>query len=342
MINWLWPVTRPVLFSMDAEKAHHLTVASVACMPGLAAFVARTTMGSPPPSLKFKAFGLEFGGPIGLAAGLDKNAEALRFWPSLGFGFVEVGTVTAHPQTGNPTPRLFRLVAENALINRMGFNNEGSEAMAERLTALREADQWPDVPVGVNIGKSKVTPLEDAPKDYVTSVKRLVSVADYFTVNVSSPNTPGLRDLQGEEALSSLLGPVVEAAGDVPVLLKVAPDLADDGIAVAVEMALKAGVQGMIATNTTIRRDLLDHDPKEGGGMSGEPLWPFAHQKIKTTLAASGGRLPVIGVGGVSTAEQVTELLNDGCVAVQLYSALIFQGPGLIHRLNQQLARGAV
>jgi len=337
VIDWLWPITRPVLFSMDAERAHHLTLGGLSSAPKLAAHFANLTMGPPDERLKLSAFGLQLGGPVGLAAGLDKEGVAVGFWPSLGFGFIEVGTVTAHPQPGNPKPRLFRIPAESALINRMGFNNRGSATMAQTLRQLRDAGSWPQVPVGVNIGKSKITPLAEAPADYVTSVKRLHGLADYFTVNVSSPNTPGLRDLQSEAALDALLGPVVEAAGDTPVLLKLAPDLADEGIHAAVEAAVTAGVLGVIATNTTVRRDLLRHDPGENGGMSGAPLWPLALGKIKETLRAASGRVGVIGVGGVRSAAQASELLDAGCVAVQLLSSLIFEGPGVVHRINRGL-----
>jgi dihydroorotate dehydrogenase len=221
----------------------------------------------------------------------------------------------------------------------MGFNNHGSAALAERLRALRDAGGWPAVPVGVNVGKSKVTPLEEAPADYVTSITRLQGLADYFTVNVSSPNTPGLRDLQDGDMLARLLPQVREASGDTPIWLKLAPDLSDEAIHAAVGLARSEGLTGVIATNTTIRRDVLVADPGEGGGLSGRPLWPIARDRIRVTLEAAGD-LPVIGVGGVERASQVRELLGLGCTAVQLYSSLIYEGPGLPSRLHRQLAAG--
>ncbi|MBW2256912.1 MAG: dihydroorotate dehydrogenase (quinone), partial [Deltaproteobacteria bacterium] len=195
MLDVVYPLIRPLLFSLDAEQAHATTLRALAAAPRLAGRVAALTMGPPPSELARDAFGVRLAGPVGLAAGLDKDAIALPFWPSLGFGFVEVGTVTAHPQPGNPRPRLFRLPRDRALINRMGFNNHGSAALASLLRSLRARDRWPEVPVGVNVGKSKVTPLAEAHSDYATSVRRLQGLADYFAVNVSSPNTPGLREL---------------------------------------------------------------------------------------------------------------------------------------------------
>lgn len=295
-------------------------------------------LGGPPSSPGPVQVGpLTFASPIGLAAGLDKDGEAIPVWPALGFGFVEVGTVTALAQEGNPVPRLFRLVSEGALINRMGFNNEGSERLAERTKGLRRRGQWPTVPVGANLGKSKLTPLEDATADYLQSVARLKSSVDYFTVNVSSPNTPGLRSLQQADALNALLGAVVPAADGLPVFVKFSPDLEDDALEEAVEIAIKTGCTGIIATNTTRTRPGTTGRLDEDGGMSGAPLWPLSLNRIQKILDAAGGRIPVIGAGGVRSAAQAQELLDAGCVAVQLYSGLIFEGPGLIHRINDGL-----
>jgi dihydroorotate dehydrogenase len=335
MIAAAYPLIRPMLFSLDAERAHEFTLGAVSRAPRLLGALMSST---PHPSLAFECMGLRFGGPIGLAAGLDKDGRAIPFWPALGFGFVEVGTVTAHPQPGNPKPRLFRLLSDKALINRMGFNNEGSAALAIRLRELRESGNWPTVPVGANVGKSKVTPLEDAVDDYATSVRRLKGLADYFTVNVSSPNTPGLRALQGRDHLERLLPAVLQEAGDAPVLLKLAPDLENEAIQEVADLAVSTGLSGLIATNTTIRRDLLTTDPHQAGGMSGRPLWPFARDRIQAVLGAVNGRIPVIGVGGVHSAYQAKELLDAGCAAVQLYSAMIYEGPGLIGKINRSLA----
>lgn len=329
---------RPALFAMDAEVAHERTIRALGAAPRLLGALAGALAGPPPPVLARDAFGVRLAGPVGLAAGLDKDGVAIPFWPALGFGFVEVGTVTAHPQPGNDRPRLFRLADDAALINRMGFNNHGSEALATRMRALREAGRWPAVPVGANVGKSKVTPLESAVDDYVISIRRLQGLADYFTINVSSPNTPGLRSLQDRDTLSRLLPAALAAARGTPVLLKLAPDLEDDAIVDAVELGRAVGIQGIIATNTTIGRTGLSRDPGEAGGLSGAPLWPLARRKIGVALQAAGGRLPIVGVGGIHTAAQARELLAAGCAAVQVYTALIYEGPGLIRRLNAGLA----
>jgi dihydroorotate dehydrogenase len=338
MLDLAWPVTRPVLFSMDAERAHELTLSALAGAPRLLSWIASWTMGPPDPRLARVAFGrVRLRGPVGLAAGLDKNGVAIPVWPSLGFGFVEVGTVTRHAQAGNPKPRLFRIPEERALINRMGFNNDGAAALAARIRTLRSTGLWPDTPVGANIGKSKITPNEEAVDDYVASTRALSGLVDWFTVNVSSPNTPGLRALQERSTLARLLPAVQAAAGDTAVLLKLAPDLEEDAIADAVTLAREVGIQGVVATNTTLRRDLLRRDPGEAGGLSGAPLWPFARSRIGVALRAAGGQLPVIGVGGIERADQVQELLDAGCAAVQLYSGLIFHGPGLPSQLQRSL-----
>ena len=335
MLDVAYPLARAVLFSLDAETAHHLTFRALSAAPRLFGSVARLTMGPPDPSLAREVAGLKFAGPVGLAAGLDKDGVAIPFWPSLGFGFIEIGTVTAHPQEGNPKPRMFRLVDEGAIINRMGFNNRGSADLAARMRLLRQAGQWPSIPVGVNIGKSKITPLNEATGDYVTSTQRLEGLADYFTVNVSSPNTPGLRSLQDRDTLAKLLPAVMEAAKGTPVFLKLAPDLAAPGTAGLVELACELGASGIVASNTTIRRDVLKTDPNESGGLSGRPLWPLARTSIQTALDAAAGRIPVIGVGGIDDATQVQELLDAGCAAVQIYTAFIYKGPGLPTRLNR-------
>ena len=339
MLNWTWPITRPILFSMDAEAAHERTLWLLEHFGGLAGALARLTQPAPDPALSRQAFGVALKSPIGLAAGLDKDGRAIPFWPKLGFGFIEVGTVTAHPQPGNDKPRLFRLVQDRALINRMGFNNHGSEALADRLRALRESGRWPDVPVGANIGKSKITPLDQAAEDYATSARRLKGLADWFTVNVSSPNTPGLRSLQGPEVLGALIDTVLAEVDGAPVLLKLAPDLEPEALAEAVELAISRGISGIIATNTTITRPGLTVDNGESGGLSGAPLWPLARSRIATALDAASGRVPVIGAGGVYTVDQAKELLDLGCIAIQLYSGLIFEGPGLPSRLNRGLLR---
>lgn len=336
LFDLLWPLARAVLFRMDAEEAHHLGMA----MLGPTRLVAAPLGLRPDPRLATKVGPLTWTGPVGLAAGLDKNGVGVRTWEALGFGAIEVGTVTGRPQPGNDRPRLFRLPAERALINRMGFNNEGAEALAGRLRALREAGTWPRCPVGANLGKTKVVPNEQATDDYLLSFRALEGLADYFVVNVSSPNTPGLRALQDREPLTRLLAAAVPAARGTPVFLKLAPDLEDDALAEAVGVAVETGCAGVIATNTTLTRPGDTGRLGESGGLSGAPLKPLARAKIGAVLAAAGGRLPVVGVGGVADVQDVRELLAMGCAAVQVYTALIYEGPGLPSRIHRELAKG--
>ena len=340
LLDRLYPLARAALFTMDAEDAHERTLKLVERAPRLLSAVVRPFAGTPDASLARDVGGIRVAGPVGLAAGLDKDGRGIPFWPACGFGFVEVGTVTMHGQPGNPRPRLFRLRDEAALINRMGFNNHGSQALAQRLRALRAAGRWPrEVPVGANLGKSKVTPLHIAPADYATSTRRLRGLVDWFTINVSSPNTPGLRELQDSAALEELLPRVVEEAAGTPVWLKLAPDLSDEALEQAVALAIRFGLRAVVATNTTIRRDLLDRDPHEDGGLSGRPLYEVAKDRLRVVCEAAGDRIDVVGVGGIETAEQVAELLDLGCEAVQLYTAFIYQGPGLPARLHRGLRR---
>ena len=337
LLTLTWRIIRPLLFLLNAERAHRLIIGSLSATPRLHGFIMRILGGAPSSPGPVTIGPLTFRGPVGLAAGLDKDGEAIPFWPSLGFGFIEVGTVTAIAQPGNPQPRMFRLVAEQGLINRMGFNNHGSEALAARLQVLRESNQWPCIPVGANIGKSKVTPIDKANEDYLTSVACLKPWVDYFTVNVSSPNTPGLRDLQQADALRELLGAVVPAAGEVPVFVKFSPDLEDDALDEAVETAIETGCIGITATNTTNSRPGTTGRLEEGGGLSGKPIWPLSSDRIRRVLHTAGGRIPVIGAGGIHSAEQAAELMEAGCAAVQVYSCMIFEGPSLIHKLNDGL-----
>jgi dihydroorotate dehydrogenase len=337
-LDAMWPAARAALFSMDAEKAHHFALRAMSSRASAAA--ARGLRGDAP-EVPTKLFGRTLSSPVGLAAGLDKDGLAIPVWAALGFGFVEVGTVTAHPQPGNPLPRLFRLPEDRGIINRMGFNNLGSEALAARLSALRDAGDWPDIPVIANIGKSKITENERAAEDYATSVRRLRGRCDGFTVNISSPNTPGLRALQDAAALRGLLPAIRDAAPDAPIGLKLSPDLEDGPLEEAIEIALACGISAIIATNTTISRpDGLQSAARgETGGLSGDPLWTLARDRVAATVRFVGGRVPVIGVGGISNSTQVRELLALGCTAVQLYTALIYEGPGLPARLRRELVR---
>ena len=338
MRDLLWrALLRPLLFRLDPETAHHLTLGWAARVPRLLGSLAGSR---PPAGLGLRLFGRELPGPIGLAAGLDKDALALPLWERLGFGFVEIGTVTPRPQPGNPRPRVHRLPRERALINRMGFPSAGAEAVAARLEALRARGRWPTIPVAINLGKNKDTPPEAAHEDYAAAAARLAPWSDWLVVNVSSPNTPGLRALQAKEPLMRILGATRAAAPDRPVLLKLAPDLEDEALDEAVALALAEGVAGIVATNTTITRPV----PGEGlpeGGLSGAPLYPLARAKLERVLRAADGRVPVIGVGGVDRPERALELLALGCAAVQLYTGLIYEGPGLVRRIHRALrARG--
>jgi dihydroorotate dehydrogenase len=268
--------------------------------------------------------------PVGLAAGLDKEAQAVRLWSQIGFGFVEIGTVTPRPQPGNARPRVHRVPEQRALVNSMGFPSKGAEEVASRLQRLRDKGLWPESPVGVNLGKNKETSPEKAHLDYQLLARKFRGLADYLAVNVSSPNTPGLRGLQAPEALARIAGTVVEEAPDLPVFVKLSPDLTPDAIGQAVETILSVGVRGLIATNTTLSRPV---PCAETGGMSGAPLFPLARKGIQAVLDAVAGRVPVIGVGGIDTVEKAQDLLDRGCTAIQIYTGFIYEGPGLPARL---------
>ncbi|MFN3196822.1 MAG: quinone-dependent dihydroorotate dehydrogenase [Bradymonadia bacterium] len=333
----MYALTRPLLFSLSPERAHNLVMGSLAAAGPLARLTARLTSGTPDPALATEIAGLKLPSPVGLAAGLDKDGRLIPFWPALGFGFIEVGTVTAHPQAGNPKPRMFRFPEQRALINRMGFNNQGSAALAERLKRLRESGPELPVPLGVNLGKSKITPLEDAVEDYAISTERVARYADYLVINVSSPNTPGLRSLQGAETLGEIVAAVVARREGRPVFVKLAPDLTFEALDEAVAVAEDNGAEGIIATNTTIERHGITEDVGNGG-LSGAPLRPRALEVVRHVVPKT--KLPVIAVGGISTAAHVLEALEAGAKAVQIYSALIFEGPGLVKRLNRGIADG--
>ncbi|MET9531749.1 quinone-dependent dihydroorotate dehydrogenase [Streptomyces sp. NPDC006649] len=333
---------------MDPERAHHLAfgwIRTAARIPVLRTFAA-AALAPRHKELRTEAFGLRMHGPFGLAAGFDKNAVAIDGMTMLGFDHVEIGTVTAQPQPGNPRKRLFRLVADRALINRMGFNNEGSAAVAARLAARNPVFR---TTVGVNIGKTKVVPEEEAAGDYVTSTERLARHADYLVVNVSSPNTPGLRNLQATEALRPLLTAVREAADRsvtgrrVPLLVKIAPDLADEDVDAVADLAVELGLDGIIATNTTIARDGLGLRSApaltgETGGLSGAPLKERSLEVLRRLHARVGGDLTLIGVGGIETAEDAWQRILAGATLVQGYSAFIYQGPFWARAIHQGLA----
>ncbi|GIE92624.1 quinone-dependent dihydroorotate dehydrogenase [Paractinoplanes rishiriensis] len=318
---------RPVLFRVgggDAETAHEFTLGRLARLGERTRAVLRRRYAVDAP---VEVFGVRFPNAIGLAAGMDKNGVALPAWPALGFGFVEVGTVTAHAQPGNDKPRLFRLRDSEAIINRMGFNNAGAAALAARLGALGPIG----VPLGISLGKSKVTPLDQAVDDYLTSYRLLAPYADYIAVNVSSPNTPGLRTLQDKSAIADLL---TALRGDTPVLVKIAPDLTEWAVAELLEVCLSHGAAGVIATNTTLSRDGLAAADQalaaEDGGLSGRPLTEKASKVVHFVRTETDGRLPIVGVGGVMSADDAARLFDAGASLVQLYSGFIYHGPALV------------
>jgi dihydroorotate dehydrogenase len=322
-------LVRPVLFRLgggDAEAVHERTLRWLSRIPA-----GRVLS---PPGARRTVFGIDFPNAVGLAAGMDKDGRALRAWPRLGFGFVEVGTVTWHPQPGNERPRLFRFPAQEAIVNRMGFNNAGARALSARLAALGPLP----VPLGISLGKSKVTPLTGAVEDYVSSFRQLYDQGAYFAVNVSSPNTPGLRELQDKAHLSALLGALrAENPAGRPVLVKVAPDLTDAALGELLDVCLANGVAGLIATNTTVERPGVP--TAETGGLSGRPLAPRALQVVRFVTKESG--LPVIGVGGISSREDVSRMLDAGAELVQLYTGLIYHGPRLVRQAVQATRESA-
>ncbi len=340
-------IARPLLFRMaggDAETAHEWTLRRLVGLSHrpwvLAALHRRYARAAVPRTV----FGLRFTNPVGLAAGMDKDGVALGAWPALGFGFVEAGTVTWHPQPGNPTPRLFRLPASEAIINRMGFNNRGAEALARQIAEL-EARGARSVPIGVSLGKSRVTPLADALDDYVASLRALRRWGDYFAINISSPNTPGLRRLQDRAHLDALLEVLRAEAGEKPLLVKIAPDLSDQAIGELLAVCADRDVNGIIATNTTLgRAGLHPADAAravEQGGLSGRPLAARTRDVVAFIHREAGHRLPVIGVGGILDPDDATRLFDAGARLVQLYTGFIYRGPELVRQINRQLATGA-
>jgi dihydroorotate dehydrogenase len=326
----LYKFARPFLFKADAETAHNLSLTALKLMP-------IPSLGSDSPVLTQTFAGLQFANPVGLAPGYDKNAEVPVETLQLGFGFTEVGTLTPLPQEGNPKPRLFRLLEDEAVINRMGFNNEGQQAAIALLRNIPEHARTG--PIGINIGANKDS--ADRVADYVIGVRNMEALADYLTVNISSPNTPGLRALQDKAALDDLLAQVMAArTRDTPVFLKVAPDLQPADIDDIVGVALSRGIAALIVSNTTISRPaLVSRHAGEAGGLSGTPLRDMAQQRVIDFRKASGGQLPLIGVGGIMSAEDAYTRIRAGASLVQIYSALVYQGPGLARRMNRQLAR---
>lgn len=321
----IYDAVRRALFLAPPERVHHLVFAALrgATATGATRRGLRRSLAPRDPVLASTVFGVRFPGPLGLAAGFDKDGLGLDTWGALGFGYAEIGTVTALPQPGNPAPRLFRLAEDRGLLNRMGFNNDGAGALA-----LRLARHTPDVPIGVNIGKSKITPPERAAEDYASSARLLGPLAAYLVVNVSSPNTPGLRDLQAVESLRPILSAVL-AQTSTPVLVKIAPDLSDADVDAVADLAVELGLAGIVATNTTVSRDGL-RTPHVGdlgpGGISGPPVARRARQVLRRLYARVGDRLVLIGVGGIETAEDAWDRITSGASLLQGYTGFVYGG----------------
>jgi dihydroorotate dehydrogenase len=332
---------RPILFRLPPETAHEFALHSLSLVKN---FIARPFES---PMLNTDLFNLCFRNPVGLAAGFDKNGVALEALAALGFGFIEAGTVTFHAQPGNPKPRMFRLSLDQALINRAGFNNAGAAAFARRVEHHR-----PDCVLGISIGKSKITPLEEATEDYLKSFELIYKLADYVAINVSSPNTPQLRELQQSEQLSALLGALQtrnrelhqlhQRPAPVPLLVKISPDLERSDLEMIVDVIQRLKIDGIIATNTTVGRENLRTDRKYveacgAGGLSGKPLTTRATQMIAELYKLTRGQVPLIGVGGIFTAEDAWEKICAGASLVQLYTGFIYQGPSIVRQINQGL-----
>jgi dihydroorotate dehydrogenase len=354
VMSWVYRTfVRPALFACDSEEIHNRTLNALGWVSRgeILGGAIESFLGAP--DLPLRLFGLRFPNPVGLAAGMDKAAIAAPIWSRLGFGFSELGGVTWHAQPGNPAPRLFRAVADEALINRMGFNNPGAEAVAEKLAQWKRSDRWPRHPVGINLGKSKVTPLEKAAEDYAKSLRALLPYADFFVVNVSSPNTPNLRNLQEKSALDEIFAALQEVQRSrienqshplpgertlprsaKPILVKVAPDLSFEALDAILQLVEPRGIAGIVATNTTVTRpERADETVRqvyaESGGLSGRPLRARSTEVIRHLYRQTGGELPIIGVGGIFNGADAWEKISAGASLIQVYTGLVYEGPGI-------------
>ncbi len=325
-------LVRPILFSLSPETAHHLAIGHLRFASSRPAILRQLERFQPPPKPK-TVFGLTFPNPVGLAAGFDKNGVAIPAWAALGFGFVEIGTVTAKAQPGNAKPRIFRYPEQQALINRLGFNNDGADAVAARLQRLRESGAWPTIPIGINIGKSKITPIEQGVDDYLYSFRLLAPHADYVVLNVSSPNTPGLRSLQEHDALEQLLRAVRTENENTrkPVLLKIAPDLSLSELEQIITACEQNGIAGIIATNTTLDHSVIPAARDQTGGLSGRPLREKSTEFVRAITSRSS--LPVIASGGISDAARAREKFEAGAQLIQVYTGYVYRGPGLLREI---------
>ena len=346
-MGWLYrKLVRPLLFKQDAERAHDFALKSLT-LASRDEFICNA-LGKcfAAPELPVELFGLKFPNPLGLAAGMDKFAAAVPAWEKLGFGFSELGGVTWHAQDGNPKPRMFRAMADEAIVNRMGFNNPGAEALAKKLVKWQELELWPKHPVGINLGKSKITPLAMAAGDYANSFCALRNLADFFVVNVSSPNTPNLRHLQDKAALDEILAAIQqqnesrgsETRVQKPVLVKVAPDLSFEALDEILELVAPRQLAGIVATNTTISRPQTNDSAAkknyaENGGLSGKPLRARSTEIIRHLHQQTKGKLPIIGVGGIFDADDAWEKITAGASLLQIYTSLVYEGPGVTKQI---------
>jgi dihydroorotate dehydrogenase len=354
-MSWLYRTAiRPSLFNHNAEEIHSFTLHALgwASRHEFVCDAMESFLGAP--QLPVDLLGMRFPNPLGLAAGMDKIGEAVPAWAAMGFGFSELGGVTWHAQPGNPKPRIFRAIADEAIVNRMGFNNGGAEALAEKLHHWRSAGRWPKHPVGINLGKSKITPLEKAAEDYANSFRVLRDLADFFVVNVSSPNTPNLRQLQDKMALDEIFTALRQVQNSrtrqqtvKPILVKVAPDLSFEALDEILQLAGPGNIAGIVATNTTIARpETNDSGARnvyaETGGLSGRPLRNRSTEVIRHLYRQSRGRLPIVGVGGIFTAEDAWEKITAGASLLQVYTGLVYEGPllakSIVSGLRQRLA----
>ena len=348
----LWRVfVRPLMavLPLSSETFHSIVMKKIRLrstyIPGYRALL-RLLFNSP--SVPTESFGIQFDNPVGLAAGMDKKGENIPNWQNLGFGWIEIGGITLHPQKGNPKPRMFRSTKHSALINRMGFNNPGADAMAENLAKQKAKGKWSSIPVGINLGKSKITPNEEAAGDYAGTMERLWEFTDLFIVNVSSPNTPNLRELQAGSELDQILDAcnhvnekcAKEAgAATKPILVKISPDLSDGQVTAIADTAMGQGCAGIVATNTTTTRPAEGRVMNQTGGLSGAPLRSRSTEVVHILYEHTQGKLPIIGVGGISDADSAWEKIAAGACLLQLYSALVFEGPGVMKAINKGLNR---
>lgn len=347
-MSWFYrQVIRPVLFNYDSEEIHNRTLETLARLSRSHLGIEALQSFYGTAHLPVNLWGLQFPNPVGLAAGMDKQGAAVPAWAAFGFGFSELGGVTWHAQPGNAQPRMFRCVPDEALINRMGFNNGGAETLAERLHSWKNSGFWPKHPVGINLGKSKITPLEESAQDYAKSFSTLRDLADFFVVNVSSPNTPNLRQLQDREALDQILAAVqqINKSGKPPakpILVKVAPDLSLSALDEILELVGPRELAGIVATNTTISRPISEDADgakiyAETGGLSGRPLRERSTEIIRHLYLESQGKVPIIGVGGIFNAQDAWEKITNGASLVQVYTGLVYEGPSIANDITEGL-----